>query len=466
VLSGIVALVMLAFAALLLSRGRHNRAAAMLAMSLLGIAATFPLGGSWAPHPDVAALLWFTGRLAGPCIAYFWILLSLEVSGGASRPSEARLVHAVAVLFLIEELAMVAAFEMGLNEELAALEIALNTANQLVGYGILAINYRRNDAAGRNRIKIVFLAFVLILLGNVAANSIVFAASEPARFALGIAQVAATLAASALLAYAVLRNRLFDFNFALNRTLVYAAVSFVLLATFGLAKWVIEHLIPESWHAGSEYYSVAIALGLFLVLHRVHNWAERNVERVFFSPWHKNEEALRRFVTAAGHFEQTPVLCRAFGEELDRFSGGAGAAVYLRDRSGAYGLQCGGLAAAPDRIEADDLALALMRAERRPVRLATTPSALPGALALPMLDHGKLAGFALLGAKPGGADYRPDEIEALGKAAHQVGLDLQAMRASELEAEIAGLSAQVAALGAQLSATGARRKRTAANLIK
>ena len=79
-----------------------------------------------------------------------------------------------------------------------------------------------------------------------------------------------------------------------------------------------------------------------------------------------------------------------------------------------------------------------------------------------MLDHGKLAGLALIGCKENGADYRPDEIELLGWATHQVGLDLQAMHASELEAEVAGLSAQVAALSAQLGAAGTRRKRRSA----
>jgi uncharacterized small protein (DUF1192 family) len=87
-----------------------------------------------------------------------------------------------------------------------------------------------------------------------------------------------------------------------------------------------------------------------------------------------------------------------------------------------------------------------MRAERRPLGTLDMHPALPGALALPVLDHGKLAGFALLDSMGDGADYRPDEIEILGWAAHQIGLDLQAMRANELETEIAGLNDTVAAL--------------------
>ncbi len=46
-----------------------------------------------------------------------------------------------------------------------------------------------------------------------------------------------------------------------------------------------------------------------------------------------------------------------------------------------------------------------------------------------MLDQGLLAGFLLLDRKPNDVDYRPDEVELLGWAAHQVGLALQALRA-------------------------------------
>src|SRR5690606_403691 len=138
-----------------------------------------------------------------------------------------------------------------------------------------------------------------------------------------------------------------------------------------------------------------------------------------------------------GHFERADVLCRAFVDEARRFANGAGAALYLRERSGGYALECGELDGALPRYDGDDLALAMMRAERRAVRLGDLQSALPGALALPMLDHGKLTGFILLDARSDGAVYRPDEVELLGWAAQQVGLDLQTMHVGELEAELA-----------------------------
>ena len=144
------------------------------------------------------------------------------------------------------------------------------------------------------------------------------------------------LAATALLAYATLRHRLFDFGFALNRTLVYAVVSFILLAGFGLAEWGVErlHLIPEEWHEGGTVVSAGIALALFLSFHRLRDWVEKHVERLLFSKWHKNEATLRRFIGAADHFGSTAALERAFTAEVSRFSDGAEAAIYLRTQRG------------------------------------------------------------------------------------------------------------------------------------
>ena len=74
-----------------------------------------------------------------------------------------------------------------------------------------------------------------------------------------------------------------------------------------------------------------------------------------------------------------------------------------------------------------------MRAEQAAVVPGELGSPIAAALALPMMHQAALAGFVLLGPKPTGEDYRPDEIEVLGWATHQVGLDLQAIRVRELE---------------------------------
>jgi hypothetical protein len=52
----------------------------------------------------------------------------------------------------------------------------------------------------------------------------------------------------------------------------------------------------------------------------------------------------------------------------------------------------------------------------------------------------------LLGAKPSGEGYRPDEIELLGATTQQIGLDLHALRVAQLEQELSALRQRNATL--------------------
>jgi hypothetical protein len=414
---------------------------------LLLMFAGAPVG--WTPRP-ATELLQLLIVLAIPTVSLIFPVFCLEIAGGPSGRRQGGLVWAAS-------LALWAATFYGYVADSVPLPLpgsgpastpTVILLVNIVGYTILAANYRRNDAPARNRIKIVALAFICILLlvlTGAAVNSQVRAGVPQARLLVpGFGLVVLSYAALILLTYAVLRRRLFDLGFALNRTLVYGAVSFILLAAFGLAEWAVDRVIPESWRGASAIYSAGIALLLFLSVHRLRDVVERQVERLFFHRWQQNEAALRRFVAAAGHFDQTAALCRAFAEEASRFAEGAPAALYLRGADGAYRLQAGRLAGAAEAYADDGHAFALMRAERRPVDLAAAHAKLAGSLALPMLDQGVLAGFVLMDRKPDGADYRPDEVDLLGWAANQVGLDLQALHARDLEAQVVSLNEKVA----------------------
>lgn len=446
---------------LVLLRGRRNRAAAMLGMLLQCLGwSSGGYGMLWSPAAEIFALALVLGTLATAGLCLFLPLAGLELAGGRGTKSGRRITALAAILAVTVAIAMQSGTVMGGQPAMNVIFVGIMSAAAVCVWWI-ARNYRQSDAVDRNRNKIVLTAFA-----GYAASFLLFvwfiaAGQSPQLWAIIVGSAVVGLIGPSLIAYAMFRKRLFDLNFALNRTLVYGTVSFVLLAAFGIAKWVLEHLIPEAWHEGSEFYNFGIALALFLSLHRVHDWVEHNVERVFFRRWHRNEAELRRFVAAAAHYDDAAALCRGFAGELSRFAQGAASALYSRDADGVHRLRAGGLAGAEATLDSGDHAIALMRAERQPVDLARARSGLPGALALPMLDQGRLSGLALLAAKPDGAGYRPDEIEVLGWAAHQVGLDLQAIGAHELEAKLADYAREVAALkaeNARLSGLPARRK--------
>jgi hypothetical protein len=249
-----------------------------------------------------------------------------------------------------------------------------------------------------------------------------------------------------VLAYAVLRHRVVDLGFALNRTVVYGTFSAILLGSFGLIEWGVEHLLPEEWVKASAWIDAGAAVMVYLAFHRVHDAVEHRVEHLFFGQWQTNEDALRRFVASAVYFEDTRALAHAFADELARFGGGARVALYQRDAA-VLNRVAGTWDTAPRHFREDDPAFALMRAERAPLDLGETRTDLPGVLALPMLDHGALAGLVLLDLKGNGGLYRPDEVALFGWAAHEVGLALAALQAGLIETENRLLKAQLARLG-------------------
>lgn len=298
--------------------------------------------------------------------------------------------------------------------------------------GLLYAAWRRSEGPARNRNALMLFAFAAFFAGAAAGiasftGSAAMTSSTASPWLHVTSFVMAGLIAPVLMAYAILRHRLFDLGFAVNRTLVFGAIGVLLLVSFALIEWAIKQAIPKVWYGGSVYISAGIAVSLYLLFNRIHHKVEHAIERLFFHKWQLNEQALRRFVRAAAHIEKPEALAGNFVAELVRFTGGAKRAIYARTAEGHYADASGAT------IDADDPALAAMRAEQGSVVPAELNSSIEAALALPMMHQAALAGFVLLGPKTTGEDYRPDEVEVLGWATQQVGLDLQAIRVRDLE---------------------------------
>ena len=286
---------------------------------------------------------------------------------------------------------------------------------------------------------LVTLAFFVLVLPD-AQNSAVIAASE----------VLGLIVGPSLFAYTIFRHKVFDLGFAVNRTLVYGVLSAVLLVAFGLIEWASEHFMPIKNRETNALLDAAIALAIFLVFHRVRDFVEHNIEKLFFRKWHEKEAALKRFVKEAGFMLKREPLAEAFVAELRRFGDGVECALYLQDDSGDYLLAEGELSGAPLVVDADELVVVALRADRTAVEPDDTsarPSVLhTAALALPMVHRAEVIGFVLLGAKASGFSYRPDEKAVLDWAAHQIGLDLHALEVERLQKRVTVLDIELAAL--------------------
>lgn len=266
-----------------------------------------------------------------------------------------------------------------------------------------------------------FSGFIINLTGND------FSLTNPVALA---GQILACLGVVIFL-YAALRHRVVDLGFAVNRTLVFGALSTTLLFTFFFLEWGAEQIIPSDMREASLLASAGIAFVLFLLFHKVRDWVERCVETLFFRQWRNKEAELRRFVRQAAFVTRADALRTSTIAAFARFADGAAVALYRQDGDGYVRVE-GAVAGMAERLDPDTPALVRLRAELDPLEEGLPEGA---ALILPLVQRKDLTGFFVLGPKPSGELYRPDELEVLAEAAGRIGLDLHGLRLEALEAE-------------------------------
>ena len=450
-LNVLAATVSLLIACFILWRGWGNKTAMLLGAALIALGTGGIALPPWASAPLLAILMW-SFVVLGTALSSLLIPFAMRmVEENVGRLPRWHWRAANVYLALTVPFFAVLLWNVFTAADFGGLDFrgtSVPLIPPLVSIAYLIVGWRKSEAAVRNRFALILFALLAYLAGvmvtqwNLSQSGTAFGSSD---WMTNLNALTVGVIAPGTLAYAVLRHKLFDLGFAVNRTLVYGTVSAVLLVGIGLTEYAVKSLLPKVWTQGSVFISAGIAVGVFLIFHRIHHSVEHAIERLFFHKWQVNEAALKRFVAAAGHMEQPGALGGHFTTELVRFTGGAAVALYARTAEGHYA------SAAGETVDADDLALAAMRAELGPIVPAEIGSPLKAVLALPMMHQAALAGFILLGPKPTGEDYRPDEIEVMAWATHQIGLDLQAIRVRELEMTTINMAVQIRTLNEVLA---------------
>lgn len=276
-------------------------------------------------------------------------------------------------------------------------------------------------------------------------------------------QIVAIMLAYCGLAYALLRHRLFDFGFAVNRALVFTIISTMLLIVFSFTEWAVDKLLHFEGREKNVIFDAGVALAIILSFHRIQHWVRHKVDHTFFHHWYEAAEKLRHFLDKAAHIADTAALQSKFVRAVEQFAGADGGAVYLLDARQGYTLAHSTLAGAPAALDRDDDVVIDMRHGAASVDLSERRHAVPGELALPMMVRGELTGLVLAGAKAGGQQYRPDEIALLRTGVRQLGLDLETLRLKALEQHAALLTQKAAEL--ELKAAAHEREAAALRQI-
>jgi hypothetical protein len=323
----------------------------------------------------------------------------------------------------------------------------------IVGGVLALLQYREASGEDRRRIGWVLVGYGVTLTSFVATNAIITApvlASADLQAAAELAQIALPLA----LAYAILRHRVLDIGFVLNRTVVYAAVTSVVVVAVSLVDWLAGKLIVETRLALAAEAVVTIALGV--ALNAMHDRIEHLVERVLFRDRHTAERRLRNGIDALAFAASDAAIERALTDEVSAVLGLRSAALFrLDEETGRFRcVRATGWADAVATIDDDALLVRTLLLRERPFHLADfaiAESVLPTGpaapvLAVPVADRHALRGFVLYGTLSDGTAPDPELIDLLGQlgsaaAAASAYVEARAARArlADIEKHLAGI---------------------------
>ena len=264
----------------------------------------------------------------------------------------------------------------------------------------------------------VYLAFQTFLLINFTSSSY----GTYIGFALLYSTI--TFIAPVALTYAALNRRLIDIGFVLNRTLVFAIVSAIVIGAFVLVEWAASEWLVSASHTSSIVVGMIVALALGVSMRYIHRYADRFVDRVFFRKRHDDEAALRNFAHEAPFITDSTVLLERSGHVARQHTEAGDVRILMRDGAGSYRQHNAGTP-----ISENDPAIVALRAWGKPLDLHdATGSQLRGAVAFPMMARGVLVGALVCGPKPTGESFAPDETEALMTLAHSVGVAFDSLK--------------------------------------
>ena len=301
---------------------------------------------------------------------------------------------------------------------------------------VLVIGWRRAAGVRRER-----LAWIVLCLGAIDGAYFVenFASlfqSERISFAADMAAGLMISGGNAGLGYAVLRHRVLDFGFAVNRAMVYGTTSLFLAGAFMLASQLLNRILQFEAREDHRILDVAIGLGLALTARQAVRWVDPRVQRVFFRRWHAAASKLAAFRIDAIHGKEPAALRVEFLHAVVEYAEAEGAAFYRAAGDGTLQRTEAIGAAPPAQVEAGDPLVAALEGSSGAIDVPRTGSVVPAALALSMKAHGRLVGVVLVGAKAEGEPFRPDERKQLALTAQQVGIELELARLRALESAL------------------------------
>lgn len=254
-------------------------------------------------------------------------------------------------------------------------------------------------------------------------------------------------------AYAILRHRVIDVGFVINRAIVFTIVTSAVFAIFALVSTFVEKMtLPADESVGVQSI-VALALAFFFDFG--YKRVENLIDRMFFRERHDAEIALVRFTDEARYIRSSSALLERASSVLRDSLRTAAVGVY-REQGGAFRNAAeNGAPSFPRTIDRDDPVITRLSATLKDVDLGDVGGSLGSdGYAFALATQSRLTGALIIRGRDDAEAYDPEERALVRALAREVASALQAIEASDhldfIEQVAAGkLDAQAAQSKAQ-----------------
>lgn len=438
----------LAIALLTLWRGRDRAAWGFAAMFLL----QFVIWGILDVPAAPAMVFWLLVARAVLTSVVVFPALFVVADGlsGTSLPPRwrmrARLVVAAVALgmlgaFAIHVIPLISTGATVLPAAYTALQRTLFACGYLVTLLVLVGGYRFGAHEQKLRIRWVLWSTVLLF----ASIALLFALPQVS-FAQQLRSVLQVLALLGYL-YAILRTRLIDVGFVIDRALVFALITALVFGTFSILEQGL-HQFAVGEKIGWVVQALA-ALALALVLSPLHHRLESWIEQIFFRSQRLAILALNRFAAECPYVERETHVLEMAIERLRPHC--ASVSIYERAGSG-YRRWATSDNSWPPWIDADDPVFVALRASHEPVTLGAQANHIgTEGLALPMTVAESLLG-ALVCRPRDGEQFASEMRAALANVTQHLGMAVIGLRHRAHARLVADLAS------GRVDSAGARRR--------
>lgn len=318
--------------------------------------------------------------------------------------------------------------------------LPVDVSTQIVALSLCVLafvdTWRHVGTELRPRLRWLFVGFVLAIAGAAldTFRNLAGPQSTDGTLLEGVLQLLIFCASLASMTYAILRHRVLDVGIVVSRTVVFTMFTGLLLILFGAVEWLLGHFIHLKQREGNVLLDGAIATAIYLIFHRVRHGMEYAVERVIFRTSHERLAQLNHFLETVPHFSDPNILAEAFLKSLDGYVDSGGSGIYRRDHTGRFLLEKATRTGIPEALAPDAQVLIELRTSHQASYFLGLGPDMP-VLSVPVIRRSELVGFLFVSEKKDKTLYRPDEIENVVRAVHQVSSDLYALRLERVEHE-------------------------------